>query len=207
MFLFSFFFFLFSSPLFFFLRKSNQKIIQSLYKTSLHYFFQKRLVFTQTKQNKTKKKKTKTKKEKNQPNFNAFNEKNRRDTLHFRTQQTEVLSKNQEFRFHPFFTYLQGFSAAPSNRNGGDGAAELQPGWGQPLSRVRATVTLLLAQLWPDSFPSPPKRTKTKSSPKHLLHTSPCSLLIPHRHCPHQEPQVTTQQMGKGSREGKGDFL
>lgn len=37
------FFFKFS---FVFLRKSNQKIIQSLYKTSLHYFFQKRLVFT-----------------------------------------------------------------------------------------------------------------------------------------------------------------
>lgn len=83
-------------------------------------------------------------------------------TLSFRTQQTEVLSKNQEFRFHPFCTYLQVFFFFS--------AARLRRSWaarGQrpPRSASRASHEDSLLGFWHAAWPDPQQINPKPAAP------------------------------------------
>lgn len=85
-------------------------------------------------------------------------------TLSFRTQQTEVLSKNQEFRFHPFCTYLQVFffSCPPQKELGCPGlAATPERQQGQP----RGLAAWLLARCVARSSANQPKTCRPPAAP------------------------------------------
>lgn len=206
---FSSFFFKFS---FVFLRKSNQKIIRSLYKTSLHYFFQKRLVFTQTKRGGGRNKKSKKKKGK-------INQTSKLSTK--RTQGTHsdpgpssprcsAKTKSSDFTLSShIYKVFQLFPAA------GVGLMETSAGDGH-CGKPPALSDHFWYNLWPDSVPSPQKPNQNYIVPP----TSPSTPATTpkgfhchcHRHCCHHCPAralPTSGNTGQGLAEGggKGGFF
>lgn len=121
-------------------------------------------------------------------------------TLSFRTQQTEVLSKNQEFRFHPFCTYLQVFFFFS--------AARLRRSWaarGQrpPRSASRASHEDSLLGFWHAAWPDPQQINPKPAAPPL---PQPRQVKLLHRTLPSSCP-LGSAPLGTSRSEFGGDFF